>query len=860
VAAQQDFVFGTVLKRYRLAAGLTQEALAERAGVSAKAISALESGARQRPQRDTVRLLAEALGLVPDEQARFAAAARPEQGHRADAASWRPGGGSRGLSLDVSGLAPRQSGFAFMPHNLPVQMTSFIGRDEQVAQLQGLLSMAAAGPHLVTLTGAGGCGKTRLALEVAIGLLNEGTFRDGIFFVSLAALNDPELVLPTVAYTLEVAEVAGRSPLSNLTNYLQSKRLLLLVDNMEHLLAATTGIAAVLEHCAQLRILATSRVPLHIYGEHEVPVSPLQAPDIQRIPSLEKLAIYDAVRLFVARARDVAADFALTNDMATHVGAICARLDGLPLAIELAASRCKVLSPQAILARLDRSLPLLVGGAHNLPDRHRTLRATITWSYELLGRDEQALLRRLGVFVGGCTLEAVEAVCREPDLVPRVDRDPLEGVATLIDHSLLHRLTTAHRADSAPRFTMLQTVREYALEQLASSGEREALQDAHGRYYGMVAEEAAIHLEGANVGVWLGRLEEDEDNLRTALTWLLVRRDADQSLRLATALAPFWSLQGKFGEGRTRIAAVLSLSETADLALRRATLMETAAAFAQRQGDLPAARRLLEDSLAFWRTVGDRRGLARVLSALGDVVFNLGESTTARTVFDESIALWRHLGEQRLLARTLYLRAFLPRSVGDRAGVRAIAEESLHLARLVDDRAGIAAALTLLGCMAFEEGDYRHAKSLYTEVHALWQEVGDRWFLSAHSLHLGELAIALEEYDAAHDLLVESMTFWRDAGVSGELPAMALQSFAWLAAAQGQAARALRLRAAAGALGVTTPGYDRIPAPFEPAIARAWRVLSAEEQRAALAEGRSMSLPEAIAYALDAPTHRHALP
>jgi transcriptional regulator with XRE-family HTH domain len=448
--------FGDVLKRYRQAAGLTQEALAERAGVSAKAISALESGARRRPHRDTVRLLAEALGLRPEEQTIFVATARPGHGHGQSAVSEGLRGawpGAHDSRAEIMEPRPAQGGLARIPHNLPVQMTSFIGRDEQLAQLQGLLATAASAPHLVTLTGAGGCGKTRLALEVAAGLLGSGGFPDGIFFAGLASLGDPELVLSTVAHTIGVAEVAGRSPLGSLAEYLRSKALLLVLDNMEHLLAAAAGVATLLESCPRLRVLATSRVPLHIYGEREVSVPPLQTPALDQLPPLDQLATYDAVRLFVARAGDVAADFVLTEVTAAPVAAICVRLDGLPLALELAASRCKVLPPRELLARLEQRLPLLVGGARNLPARHQTLRAAIAWSYGLLGAQEQALFRRLCIFAGGCTLAAAEAVCRAPDVGPAVrldvGLDVLEGVATLLDHSLLQRPTARH-AGSEP--------------------------------------------------------------------------------------------------------------------------------------------------------------------------------------------------------------------------------------------------------------------------------------------------------------------------------------------------------------------------------------------------------------------------
>jgi tetratricopeptide (TPR) repeat protein len=399
---------------------------------------------------------------------------------------------------------------------------------------------------------------------------------------------------------------------------------------------------------------------------------------------------------------------------------------------------------------------------------------------------------------------------------------------------------------------MLETVREYALEQLATTGERAALQDAHAGYYALLAEEAAPHLSGLSAARWLERLEEEHDNLRAALEWLLARQQVAESLRLAAALAPFWSAQGHFGEGRTRLAAVLALPGTASRPAERAAVLESAAAFAQRQGDLPAARRFLEESLGQWQTTGDRRGMARTLSALADAVFNLGEGETAHALWDESIALWRALGEQRELAHTLYLLAFLFTSRGERAMARTLLVESLHLARAAGDRVGIADAQAQLGSLAFEAGDYSQARALWTESHAVRLEVGDRWILNMHRISLGQLAIIEGEYAAARDVLAESLQFWRDAGVVGEMPADALRNFGWLAAAQGQSRRAIRLLAAARALDPTPSGYARwIAGAFEAALDCARRNLSADEQRVAEAEGRAMTLSEAIAYALD---------
>jgi predicted ATPase len=800
-----------------------------------------------------VRLLAEALGLLPQEQTLFAATARPGGGHGQSGASVRLHGewpAAHASRAETTEPRPAQGRLATIPHNLPVQLTSFVGRDAELRALQDLLTTESTSPHLITLTGAGGSGKTRLALEVAAILLQRPVFTGGIFYVGLVSLSDPELVIPTVARTLGLAEAAGRTPLAALVDHVRARRLLLVLDNLEHLRGIAPGIGALLESCPHLRVLATSRVPLHIYGERDVPVPPLPVPDPGRVPALEQLAAYDAVRLFAARARDMAADFALTQHNAAAVAAICARLEGLPLALELAASRCKVLSPQAIMARLERRLPLLVHAAPTLPARHRTLRAAIAWSYDLLGAQEQALFRRLAIFAGGCSLSAVEAVGRGSHLLPSLELETLEGVTTLVDHSLLHP-DPACQDDPEPRFLMLETVREYALEQLVAAGEREALQQQHAAYYGMLADEAALHLGGADTAEWLERLEREHDNLRAALERLLACQQVAESLRLAAALEPFWSAQGHFGEGRAWVAAVLALPGTVQGPAERAALLERAAAFARRQGDLLAARRMLEESLPLWRTAGVKRGMARTLCALADAMFNLGEIAMARNVWDESITLWREVGDQQELAHTLYLLAFLFIFEGDRATGRTLLEESLQLARAAGDRVGIADAHAQLGSLASDDGDYSQARVRWTESYALRLEIGDRWILNMQRTRLGQLAIVEGEYAAAHAVLAESLRFWRDTGVVGEMPAFALQKFAWLAAAQGQDWRAVRLLAAACALDTTTPGHDRIPAAHAAAQDRARRNLTVEELRTAEAEGQAMTLAEAIAYALD---------
>jgi predicted ATPase len=730
-------------------------------------------------------------------------------------------------------------------------MTTFVGRGAQLEGVRRSLSLGTDSPHLLTLTGPGGSGKTRLALEVAASLLGEDAFPDGVYFVALASLVEPDLVVPAIAHTLGVGETAGRTLLASLQDHLRSRRALLVLDNVEHLLAAARLVGTLLESCPQLRILATSRVPLHLYGEREVPVSPLQMPDPYRLPPLEELAACDAVRLFVARAQDVAPGFTLTAANAGAIALICARLDGLPLALELAARRCKVFSPPALLARLEHRLPLLVGGARDVPARHQTMRGAIAWSYDLLAPHDQALFRSVGVFAGGCTLRAVEAVCQAPRL-SALALDVLNGVAALVDHNLLQQ-DPAHVADMDPRYMMLETIREYALEQLAVTDEREELQHTHALYYWGLADVAAQHLAGEDAAIWLARLEADHANLRAALEWLMDSSPGDLSLRFAAALAPFWSARGYLGEGRARLSAVLALSGAQVDTPARSVVLRQAAKLAREQGDLAAARPLLEESLQIARRAGDQRGMAHALLELADNAHNRGEHVAARQFGLKSLGHWRKAGDKAGIAEALWILANVSFHEGNSAAAHALTTESLSLYRAMGDRSGEAWGLGYLGYLALDEGDYPRARALLDDALTLVDEVGDQWVRHAMLQVLTRLALAEADYTTARTLLAECLRFIRDAGIVGEQPAGALLLCAGLALAQGQSERALRLSAASAVLGGPVPELAYLRRVIvAPGLERATAHLGEEVQARAVAAGQAMTLSEALADALDA--------
>ena len=476
--------------------------------------------------------------------------------------------------------------------SLPTALTSFIGRTKEVEQVEALLADA----RLVTLTGPAGTGKTRLGLHVTERMAD--TFDHGVDFVSLASVTDPGLVASTIAQALDFEPPGAMSPMERLKRGLQNQDRLLVLDNFEQVAAAASVIAELLRACPRLRVLATSRVPLHVSGEQEVPVPPLDLPDALEGDDLDAVQAAPAVALFVERARAVDPDFALTSENAPAVAELCQRLDGLPLAIELAAARVKLLAPQALLTRLEGRLDLLTGGPRDHPERHQTLRHAIAWSYDLLDEAHRQLFRRLAVFVGGCTLEAIEAVGRDV---------PLDRVAALVDHSLLRR---EPGPEGEPRFSMLETIRAYGIEQLEQHGDLDTARRAHALYVLDVAEQAAGELTGADQAAWLNRLESEHGNLRVALRWALDQGEDATALRLGAALWRFWLVRGHLIEGRQWLETILAATDPSVAPMVRAQVLNAMGTFAHNQGDNREARNFLQDGLRLWRALDDEQGQA----------------------------------------------------------------------------------------------------------------------------------------------------------------------------------------------------------------------------------------------------------
>jgi predicted ATPase/class 3 adenylate cyclase len=728
------------------------------------------------------------------------------------------------------------------PNNLPMQPTPLVGREREVEDIRGRL--LAPEVRLLTLTGPGGAGKTRLALQAAADLLDE--FEDGVFFVALATLTDPTLVASTVAQALGVRESGDQPLIEGMKDYLKDKRLLLVLDNFEQVLEAAP-LAGELLSAPRLKVLATSRIPLGVYGEHDYAVPPLAIPDPKRLPGLEALSQYEAVRLSIERARAAKADFAVTNENAPAVAEICARLDGLPLALELAAARVKLLPPNAMLGRLGRRLKLLTGGARDLPERQRTLRGAIEWSYTLLDEGEKTLLARMAVFSGGRTLEAVEAVCDAEGDLPV---DAFEGVSSLLDKSLVRQ---EEGPEDEPRFVMLETIHEYAREKLQQSGEGEEIGRAHTEYFLDLAEEAEPELTGADQAEWLERLEAEHDNLRAALSRSLEGEGLEElGLRLANALSYFWFVRGYWSEGRGWLEEALAKNAAAQPEAR-AKALRVLAALVVEQGDFGQAETSAEEALALYRGLGDQKGVADSLCELGWASLYRADYERAEALLEESLVDARRSDDAWSIARTLNALAVLVSDREDYERAEALWEESLALGRKLGDRLRVRAVLLNMGYVEVVRGDFGRSEALFEESLAISRESKDPHANSEDLLGLGILATRRGDHRRAKTLLEESLVLSRRLGSMVNV-AECLETMAEMAGTLGDAPRAARLWGAADALREATgsPWMSFEKSLHEPYLAAVRSGADEADWRAAWEEGRAMTLEDAIAYVLEA--------
>jgi non-specific serine/threonine protein kinase len=811
--------FGDLLRRYRLAAGLTQEELAERAHLSPRAISDLERGARNRPWRDTIQLLATALKLEPAERAQLEGAARQAS---------HPAPGVAGREAREGGTTPG--------HNLPVPMTSFVGREREIAQVRQRLATT----RLLTLTATGGSGKTRLALQVAADVSEQ--FPDGVFFVPLAPISPGTSVLPPIAQVVGVKESADRSLSEHLAEALRGRQMLLVLDNFEHVAAAAGDVAALLGACPGLKVLVTSRSPLHLQGEHESLVPPLSIPDRDHLAHPAQTLASEAVRLFVERARAVRPDFNVTDQNVATVVEICRRLDGLPLAIELAAALVKALPVEDLAARLGEQLRLLTRGSRGADPRQQTLRATFDWSYNLLAAPERSVFRRLAVFAGGFPLAAADFVCVGDDVN---EWEVLPLLIELVDKSLVEM----RERDGVARYHLLEPLRQYGWDRLVEAGEADVVRDRHRDWCLALVEQGEPGRVEDRSLAWVERIESEQHNVRVALAFC-VERDVQIGLRLVAGMSTFWWHRSLAAENERWIDLLLARATEAT-PLRVNALFDTAMRAAGR-GDYLRATSRAEEALRVARDMGENGWIGAALGQLGRRAADRGDYVHACELCEEGLGLARQTGSLSRIVNQLSALGDVTLAADDLARAREAYSELIELSTKLGDRAWIAWGYANQGAIAHATGDAAQARALLEKAVEGLRDAGHRPGLSYSLASLGYVVGMAGDEVRALALLCESLVLLRELGHLVRA-ARTLCFLGILAVRQGAFARGVRLFGAAEAV----CGYYRVwldpvqRTDLEASVASARAALGEETFASAWAEGQAMTLEQAVAYALE---------
>ncbi len=859
----EEITFGKWLRQCRRKLDLTQQELADQAGCARITLSRIEAGTL-KPSKELALILLAKIGIPKEEQLKWLHFAR----------------GLSGLPSEFPDRATTRP-----LTNLPILLTSFIGREKERKEVVNLISKH----RLVALTGSGGVGKTRLALQIGGELSND--FPNGVWFVDLSSLNDPGLVPQTVLTTLGLVEQPGKNIRQILQDFLGEKSLLIILDNCEHLVEACAKLAMeLLSHCALLKILATSREALGVEGEITWRVPSLSSPDPATPLEPDQLRQFESVRLFIDRAALAKTNFNVNNENAHALVKICQTLDGIPLAIELAAAKISILSMEQISNRLDDRFRLLTGGGHAVLERHQTLRATMDWSYNLLSAEEQALFRRLSVFVGGCSLDAAESVCIDEDTTTKNALrtvDILDILGQLVNKSLV----IANERGGEFRYRLLETIRQYAHEELLQSGEASRMQKRYLDFFVKMSEEAEHKLMGMDQMTWLDRLESEMDNLRAALEWSLEGEQVVDGLRLAGSLWRFWDVRNHRNEGRERLAAFLSHRGATKQTRERAKALYAAGILAQIQNEYATAdmyfsegleisrklgdkravgylllgmaqmwaryrgykntRQFLDESLAIFNELGDRWGMALSLEGLGAAAWEQDDLVTASSRCTECIKIYRELGDKISLSFALIGLANVMETQGDYDQAVTLSEESLALFREMGYRWGISYALNILGEVARCQNDYSRAKVLYEESLAVGREIGDKDRIASEYHNLAYVSHHLGDYPQAAALFRQSLILSQEVGDT-LLTVVCISGMAVEAQAMGHLKRAARLFGAAQAL-IEAITNRRVPADqieYQRNLTALRAQLDEAAFQSAWAAGKAMTMEQAIEFAM----------